>query len=94
MKGNDAIYTEHFVAAKKLWDYCQESALFIFGGVTSEQLRIANWIGLRSQASYKQVRDDLYSRNRPVAQIKADLDALVAKNLLKIDGQNYSKTGK
>jgi hypothetical protein len=90
---SEEIDTVHFQAAKKLWDYCAESAVFIFGGITSEQLRIQNWIGLRQTATYKQVRDELYHRNKPVGEIKADLATLVAKNLLHLAGDIYSKKG-
>jgi Protein of unknown function (DUF3987) len=90
---SDQIDTKHFQAAMKLWNYCSESAVFIFGGATSEQLRIQNWIGLRQTATYKQVRDELYQRNKPVGEIKADLAALVAKKMLHLTGDIYSKKG-
>lgn len=86
----DQIELEHFHAAKKLWDYCSESAMFIFSGVTKEQLRIANWIGLHGgQVTYQQVRDDLYSRNRLAAEIKTDLDGLVKARQLFVKAGMY-----
>lgn len=90
---SDEIDTVHFQAAKRLWDYCSESAVFIFGGATSEQLRIQNWIGLRKTATYKQVRDELYQRNKPVGEIKADLATLVAKKMVHLADDIYSKQG-
>jgi hypothetical protein len=87
----DQIDTIHFKAAKRLWDYCSESAVFIFGGATAEQLRIVNWIGFRQNATYKQVRDELYRRNKPVDQIKNDLAALVKNDMLQLAGEVYSK---
>jgi hypothetical protein len=89
---NDEIYVEHFQAAKNLWDYCSESALYIFGGVTQEQLRIINWLGLRGSATYRQVRDELYQRHKPAAEIKSDLDALVRQRKIALSGEMYSKT--
>jgi hypothetical protein len=71
------IELEHFHAAKKLWDYCSESAMYIFGGLTKEQLRIVQWLNLRGTATFKQVREDLYHRHKPAAAIRADLDRLV-----------------
>lgn len=88
----DVVTLEHFQYAKKLWDYCEESALFIFGGVTREQLRIVNWIGQRRGATYRQVRDDLYQRHRNAGQIKTDLDALVKQDKLVLNGEIYLKT--
>lgn len=89
----DEVCTEHFQAAKRLWDYCAESALYIFSGSTAEQLHILDWFDLRgAQATYKQVRDELYHRNKPVGEIKADLAELVMKNKLSLSGEIYSKT--
>ncbi|MCU1241753.1 MAG: hypothetical protein JWO71_2479 [Candidatus Acidoferrum typicum] len=89
----DEINLDHFYAAKRLWDYCSDSAMFIFGGVTTEQLRIVNWIGQRGSGTYKQIRDELYQRHRSVVEIKADLDVLVKQRKLRLDGENYVKMG-
>jgi Protein of unknown function (DUF3987) len=78
----DQIELEHFHAAKKLWDYCSESAMFIFSGMTKEQLRVVQWINLRGTATFKKVREDLYHRNKPAATIRADLDGLVKSGRL------------
>ena len=90
---SDQIDTKHFQAAKRLWDYCAESAVFIFGGATSEQLRIQNWIEQRGGATYRQVRDELFHRNKPVGEIKADLAEMVSKKMLRLVGDIYSKVG-
>ena len=86
----DQIELEHFHAAKKLWDYCEESAMYIFGGLTKEQLRIVNWIEQRGAATFKQVREDLYHRNKPAASIRADLDGLVNGGQLAIKSGVYA----
>jgi DNA replicative helicase MCM subunit Mcm2 (Cdc46/Mcm family) len=83
------IELEHFQAAKALWDYCAESAMFIFGGVTKEQLRIVQWINQRGSATFKQVRDELYHRHKPVADIRADLDSLVKTGQLTVKSGVY-----
>ncbi len=85
----DQIELEHFQAAKKLWDYCEESAMFIFGGVTKEQFRIVQWINQRGLATFNQVRDDLYQRHKPVADIRANLDGLVKAGQLVVKGGAY-----
>jgi hypothetical protein len=86
----DQIELEHFQAAEKLWNYCEESTIFIFGGLTREQLRIVGWINLRGTATYKQVRDDLYRRHKPAADIRADLDGLVKSGHLFQKGDVYA----
>jgi hypothetical protein len=90
---SDQIDTRHFQAAKRLWDYCSESAVFIFGGATSEQRIIRDWIELRGMATYKQIRDDLFHRNKPVREIKAALVEMVSKKLLRLVGDIYTKVG-
>ncbi len=85
----DKIELEHFLAAKKLWDYCTDSAMFIFGQMTKEQLKIVQWISQRGPVKYQQVRDDLYYRNRPPADIRADLKYLVDSKKLLLNGDLY-----
>jgi len=89
----EEINLDHFHAAKALWDYCEESASFIFGGVTTEQLRILNWIGLRGPATYKQIYAELYQKHKLVGEIKADLAALTAKKKLALRSEVYFKPG-
>ncbi len=87
------ITLEHFRAAEKLWDYCSESALFIFGGVNKEQQQIMLWIEQRGVVTFNQVRDELYNRHRKVGLVRADLDALVkGKELIEKDGR-YATPG-
>jgi len=89
---SDQIELEHFQVTEKLWNYCEESAMFIFGGATREQLRILKWIEQRQTATYNDVRDDLYHRNKPVAEIKADLDSLVKTGKLAVRNGVYAIT--
>jgi hypothetical protein len=49
-----------------------------------EQLRIVQWINQRGQVTFKQVRDDLYHRHRPVAEIRVDLDSLAKTGQLTV----------
>jgi DNA replicative helicase MCM subunit Mcm2 (Cdc46/Mcm family) len=93
----DQIELEHFQAAEKLWRYCEDSASFIFGGATREQLRIVKWIEQRGSATFNQLRDELYHRHRLVNDIRADLDQLVkagklaVKNGVYVTSQNVGK---
>jgi hypothetical protein len=89
----DQINMDHFEAAKKLWDYCEESALYIFSGVTAEQLKIINWIGQRGPQTYQQIRDELYQRHRFTEDIKADLETLVRVGKLVLKDKMYFKIG-
>jgi hypothetical protein len=94
---SDQIELEHFQAAEKLWRYCEDSASFIFGGATREQLRFLKWIEQRGSATFNQLRDELYHRHRLVNDIRADLDQLVkagklaVKNGVYVTSQNVGK---
>jgi len=94
LDGKDTVTREHFQAAKKLWNYCDASAVFIFSGYTAEQHQILEWLDSRGgQATYNQVRDELYYRNKPVAEIRAELAQLVKQKKLILSGEIYSKMG-
>jgi hypothetical protein len=86
---SDQIDVEHFQAAEKLWNYCEESALFIFSGITKEQLRILNWIEHRTTATSSQIREELYHRHQKAAEIKADLGQLVQAGKLAVKNDVY-----
>jgi hypothetical protein len=85
----DEIELEHFQAAEKLWDYCEESAMFIFGGAIREQLRILKWIEQRGTATLTQIREELYNRHKLAADIRADMDSLVKAGKLAVKNGVY-----
>jgi hypothetical protein len=87
----DEIQLDHFLAAKRLWDYCAESALFIFNKMSKEQMHILSWLDRQHGATYPEIRDDLYHRHRPVIEIKADLDALVNQGHARLTDKTYTK---
>jgi hypothetical protein len=86
---SDQIELDHFKAAEKLWAYCEESAMFIFGGVSREQLRILKWIEQRGTVTMSQLREELYNRHRLAADIRADVDQLVKAGKLSVKNGVY-----
>jgi Protein of unknown function (DUF3987) len=86
----DQIGLEHFHAAQKLWDYCSDSAMYIFGGATREQLRMVQWIGMRGPVTFKQIREELYQRNKSAGAIRADVNGLVKSGHLFERGGKYA----
>ncbi len=70
------IRTEHLKAAMALWQYAEDSARFIFGGLTMEQRKIVDFL-----ADGPRTRTEIYTkcfqRNRSAKDIGADIDALV-----------------
>jgi hypothetical protein len=90
----DTVDSEHLHAAKKLWDYCMDSARFIFCGETKEQAQIISWMRLNpSTVTVRQITDALFHRNRKVGWVKTQLDGLVVAGRLVVAGDQYSLKG-
>jgi hypothetical protein len=88
---SEVVETEHLHAAKRMWDYCQESARFIFDGTTKDQERIAGWIARQQRpVTVREVTDEVFHRNVKVAWVKSQLDGLVAGKRLTLNGELYS----
>jgi hypothetical protein len=87
----DAVDSEHLQAAKKLWDYCMESARFIFSGETKEQVQIINWMRLHpGTVTVRQITDEVFNRHRKVEWVKTQLDGLIVAGRLVVAGDQYS----
>ena len=85
---SEVIETKHLHAGKQLWDYCQESAQFIFEGTTKEQERIAGWVSRQHRAvTVREVTDEVFYRNRKVGWVKSQLDGLVIAGRLVRTGE-------
>ncbi len=82
--GKDAIDVEHLEAAGALWDYCEHSARWLFSSHEREQQRetandLANFIrdGGPDGRTRTEISVDFYKRNKPAAEISAELTPLV-----------------
>jgi hypothetical protein len=83
----DCIETDHLHAAKRIWDYCQDSARFIFSGTTADQEKILRWIGRHNAAvSFAQIREDLFQKHRKADWIKLQIGGLVQAGKLVVNG--------
>jgi len=74
---SDHICVEHLKAARALWQYCEDSARVIFGGVMKSHQRILDFLK-QWPKSATEVREVLFSKHRKVEEIKIDLSTLVA----------------
>lgn len=83
---SEHIRPEHLKAAFALWQYCEDSARIIFGGVRKEHERIVDFIR-SGPKTMRELQDTLYRKNRRVEEIQADLDTLIAT------AKAYSKLG-
>jgi hypothetical protein len=78
LDGKDALETEHLQAAKRIWDYCQDSARYVFSGLTADQSRILGWIAKQSgPVTFSQIREDMYQRHKKADWIRAQVDGLL-----------------
>jgi len=73
---SEYITVDHLRAAQAVWEYCEESATFIFGGATKDQHRLIEFLRGGSK-SISRIREDLYKRHRSVSDIKGDLQRLI-----------------
>jgi hypothetical protein len=80
----------HVKAARALWDYCQESAEYIFSGSTKDQRGILGYVRKQSTlgpVTVSMLREDLYKRHRKAEWIRGQVTELVrAGRLVETDG--------
>ncbi len=81
---SDHIRVEHLKAARALWQYCEDSARIIFGGVLKSHQRILDFIQTGPK-TIREIQDVLFAKNRKVEDIQADLNTMAAI------GRVYSK---
>jgi hypothetical protein len=60
-----------------MWDYCQESARFIFLGATGQQDRIRRYLEKNGPQTIGQIRRQVFHDHKKADWVKAQIDALV-----------------
>jgi len=85
------VESKHLQAAKKLWDYCEQSAQYIFTGVTREQAKIVRHVEKSGATTATQVCRDLFQRNRPMAWVQSQIDDLIATGQLQCQNHVITK---
>lgn len=74
----DVVETRHLHAAKAIWDYCQESAKFIFTGTTKDQDRILGWIGKQTRlVTDSEVADGAFHWHKKIESVKSQIEGLI-----------------
>ena len=86
----EEVQTRHLHAAKAVWDYCEDSARYIFSGYTREQANIYHWIRANGSSTVTRIREEFYKRNRKVDWITAQMQDLVRQGRLKKNGEEFS----
>src|SRR5262249_51802094 len=91
LDGQDALETEHLHAAKRMWDYCQDSALYIFSGLTADQSCILGWIAKQTgPVTFSQLREGLYQRHRKADWIRTQVDGLAKAGKVVVSGETIA----
>jgi hypothetical protein len=86
LDNKDCIETVHLRAAKKIWDYCQDSARFIFGGLTRDQEMILGWLRKNGPATLPQVTQQLFQKHRKAAWVRLQVNGLIATAKVELQG--------
>lgn len=87
---HDCIETHHLRAAKRIWDYCQDSARYIFGGLTRDQQHILDWLLRTGPATVPQIRENLFKRNRKADWVRLQVNGLIGANRVELKGDKIS----
>jgi hypothetical protein len=74
---SDHIRVEHLKAARAVWQYCEDSARIIFGGVLKVHQRILDFLK-DGPKTIRELQDVLFKKNRKIGEINADLGTLSA----------------
>jgi hypothetical protein len=72
---SDHIGSEHLRAALALWQYCEDSARFIFQAVNANQQKILDYLSEPRMKTH--IIEGCFSGNRRAAEINEDLDYLI-----------------
>jgi hypothetical protein len=85
---HDMIETHHLHAAKRIWDYCQDSARFIFSGTTAEQERILAWMRKQhAPVTTPQITQQLFHKNKKSEWVRLHVNALVRAGKIVVQGE-------
>ena len=84
LDGKDAVETYHLHAAKKIWDYCQDSTRYIFGGLTKDQESILSWLRTSGPVTITQITQQLFYKNRKAGWVRLQVNALIATGKIEL----------
>jgi hypothetical protein len=88
---SSSVDVRHLRAAQSLWEYCEESARYIFNGTTRDQIKLLRWMEKQSEPmTSSTIREGFYHRNKKVEHIKTIVADLVKLKLVKQTGDTYS----
>jgi Bifunctional DNA primase/polymerase, N-terminal/Protein of unknown function (DUF3987) len=84
----DVVETRHLQAAKKMWDYCQESAKFIFTGTTADQDRIIGFVRRNREVTVPQITQEVFHKHKRADWVETQVNSLVQNRSAGITRRN------
>ena len=74
----DVVENRHLHAAKRMWDYCQESAKFIFTGTTADQDRIIDFVRRNREVTVTQIVQELFQKHKRSTWVETQVNGIIA----------------
>jgi hypothetical protein len=85
------VTVDHLGAAQKLWNYCEDSAQYIFNGTTKDQIKLFRWMEKQSEPmTLSTIREGFYKRNKKAEHIQNIVNDLIRTKLVKQSGDTYT----
>lgn len=90
-----SVDVRHLRAAERLWNYCADSAQYIFNGTTKSQIKLLQWLEKQqAPVTLSNIRDGFYHRNEKAEFVKAIVGDLVRMKRLQQTGDTYQIVNK
>jgi len=87
LDGQDVIEATHLRAAKRIWDYCQDSTRYIFGGLTKDQEIILSWLRSHAPVTVSEIANQLFQRHKKVDWVRLHINALIRAGKVELKGE-------
>jgi hypothetical protein len=86
-----AVDVKHLRTAQSLWNYCEDSAQYIFNGTTKDQVKLVSWMRKQTEPiTLPAIREGFYQRHKKAEHVKQVVKDLIRVGLVKQSGEAYS----
>lgn len=86
----DIVDVQHLRAAERIWNYCHESARYIFTGTTGEQDQIRRFVERNGPATIAQIRRQVFHDHKKAEWVRAQVEGLIrnpSQGVVFVDGK-------
>jgi hypothetical protein len=89
---SSVVDVKHLRAAQLLWNYCEDSAQYIFNGTSKGQIKLLQWMEKQEKpVTLANIREEFYQRHRKVEYIKATVNGLIKLGRVEQIGETFKK---